>query len=141
MRFFRLTHLLLLAGSLALLNPASTAAPASPSIADLPQAREFAYDLAQRHGFEADQLLDQFARIRSNPRIDYYTLAEVTGIEGKPGDFTVQVKQNPRFVNAKCTGCGKCSEAVEATTPMRAARSVTEMPVPPHSSAEKMTLR
>lgn len=56
-----------------------------------------------------------FRRIRSNPRIEYYTLAEVTGIEGQPGDFTVQVKQSPRFVNAKCTGCGKCSEAVEAT--------------------------
>jgi quinone-modifying oxidoreductase, subunit QmoA len=58
-----------------------------------------------------------FRRIRSNPRIEYYTLAEVTSIEGQPGDFTVAVKQSPRYVNEKCTGCGKCSEAVTATIP------------------------
>ncbi len=56
-----------------------------------------------------------FKRIRSNPRISYHTLAEVTKIEGQAGDFTVTVKQSPRYVNDKCTGCGKCSEAVDAT--------------------------
>jgi len=56
-----------------------------------------------------------FKRIRSNPNLTCITLAEVTKIEGAAGDFTVSVKQSPRFVNDKCTACGKCSEAVEAT--------------------------
>ncbi len=55
-----------------------------------------------------------FRRIRSNPRLTVYTMAEVTAIEGGPGDFSVTIKQRPRYVNEKCTACGKCSEAVEA---------------------------
>lgn len=100
MRFFRLPHLLLLAGSLALLNPASTAAPASPSIADLPQAREFAYDLAQRHGFEADQLLDQFTRIRSNPRV-----LQLIAPPSSPTQRSWE-RYRPRFVNAQRVAAG-----------------------------------
>jgi quinone-modifying oxidoreductase subunit QmoA len=56
-----------------------------------------------------------FKRIRSNANIDLYTLSEVTKVEGAPGDYSVTIKQAPRFVNDKCTACGKCSEAVEAT--------------------------
>jgi len=58
-----------------------------------------------------------FRRVKSNPRITIHTLAEVTGIEGAPGDFTVKIKVNPRYVNDKCTACGKCAEAVSATIP------------------------
>ncbi len=56
-----------------------------------------------------------FKRIRNNPRLKYYTMAEVTSIEGEPGDLTVTIKQRPRYVTEKCTACGKCAEAVEAT--------------------------
>ena len=56
-----------------------------------------------------------FKRIRSNANIDVYTMAEVTSITGSEGDYTVSIKQAPRYVNDKCTACGKCSEAVEAT--------------------------
>lgn len=43
--------------------------------------------------------------------IDIHTLAEVESVEGKPGDFTVKVKQKPRYVDPeKCTGCGICEE-------------------------------
>ncbi len=55
-----------------------------------------------------------FRRIRSNSNIEIITMAEVTGIEGEAGNYKVTVKQSPRYVNDKCTGCGKCSEAVEA---------------------------
>jgi len=41
--------------------------------------------------------------------IDILTLCEVERIEGKPGNFTVTLKRQPRFVDeAKCTGCGAC---------------------------------
>jgi quinone-modifying oxidoreductase, subunit QmoA len=58
-----------------------------------------------------------FKRIKSNPRIKLYTMSEVTGISGTAGDYTVTIKQSPRYVTSRCTACGKCGEAVEATIP------------------------
>jgi quinone-modifying oxidoreductase, subunit QmoA len=52
-----------------------------------------------------------FRRIRNNGKIRVFTQAEVQAVSGKEGDWSVAVKLNPRFVNEKCTGCGKCSEA------------------------------
>jgi len=41
--------------------------------------------------------------------IEILTLSEVERVQGQPGDFTVTVKRQPRFVDeAKCTGCGTC---------------------------------
>ena len=38
------------------------------------------------------------------------TLAEVEAIEGAPGDFRVQVRQHPRYVDMdKCIACGQCA--------------------------------
>lgn len=52
-----------------------------------------------------------FQRIRNNPRISYYTMAEVEAVTGEEGNFTVRIRQNPRFVNEKCTGCDDCARA------------------------------
>src|SRR5512139_4054101 len=42
--------------------------------------------------------------------IDLLNYAEVESIEGKPGDFTVTIRQHPRYVDLKkCTGCGDCA--------------------------------
>ncbi|BCL62108.1 hypothetical protein DGMP_28010 [Desulfomarina profundi] len=39
------------------------------------------------------------------------TLSEVTGIAGSAGDFTVTVKESPRYVDMdKCIACGACTE-------------------------------
>lgn len=54
-----------------------------------------------------------FKRIRQNPRIRMFTLADVEGVDGSDGAYTVKVKQNPRFVNEKCTICGECEKACE----------------------------
>jgi quinone-modifying oxidoreductase subunit QmoA len=51
-----------------------------------------------------------FRRIRSNPRITYYTGAEVTAITGSEGDFTVNLSLAPRLINNRCTACGKCAQ-------------------------------
>lgn len=55
-----------------------------------------------------------FRRVRQNPRIRYMTMAEVDSVEGEAGNYKVNVKVHPRFVNEHCTCCGKCEEA--ATT-------------------------
>ena len=39
------------------------------------------------------------------------TLSEVTGIAGTSGNFTVTVKEQPRYVDVdKCIACGACTE-------------------------------
>ena len=54
-----------------------------------------------------------FKRMRVNPRIRFFTMAEVLKISGRPGDYDVEVKLSPRYVNEKCTCCGKCGEVCE----------------------------
>lgn len=56
-------------------------------------------------------------RLKANPKIRVLTLAEVTGISGKRGDYTVTVKLSPRYVNENCTACGACAQAVETEIP------------------------
>jgi len=54
-----------------------------------------------------------YKRIKNNPRIRLFTGAEVVKIDGQAGDFTATIKLAPRYINDKCTACGKCAEAVE----------------------------
>jgi quinone-modifying oxidoreductase subunit QmoA len=55
-----------------------------------------------------------FRRIKDNPRIKVFTLAEVTSVKGEPGSYDVSVKIKPRYVNENCTACGECEAACEA---------------------------
>ncbi len=54
-----------------------------------------------------------FRRIKDNPRIKVFTLAEVEKVDGAPGNYTVSLKINPRYVNENCTCCGDCAEACQ----------------------------
>jgi quinone-modifying oxidoreductase, subunit QmoA len=54
-----------------------------------------------------------FRRMKLSSKIRFFTMAEVTGISGQEGDYDVTVKLAPRYVNEKCTCCGKCSEVCE----------------------------
>lgn len=47
-------------------------------------------------------------RLRNNPLIKLYTLAEVQGISDNSGKKKVNVKLKPRYVNDMCTVCGDC---------------------------------
>jgi quinone-modifying oxidoreductase subunit QmoA len=58
-----------------------------------------------------------YRRIKFNPRIKFYTLAEVDNISGQPGSYDVTVKLNPRYVNDKCVGCNACTEACPVEVP------------------------
>jgi quinone-modifying oxidoreductase subunit QmoA len=55
-----------------------------------------------------------YRRIKDNPRIKVFTLAEVEGVDGTPGNYTVKVRLNPRYVNENCTACGDCSKVCES---------------------------
>ena len=54
-----------------------------------------------------------FRRIKDNPRIKVFTLAEVEKVEGEAGNYNVTLKLNPRYVNEKCTCCGECAAACD----------------------------
>ena len=58
-----------------------------------------------------------FRRIRQNPRIRTFTMAEVENISGEEGNFDVTIKLNPRYVNENCTACGECAAGVTIEIP------------------------
>lgn len=58
-----------------------------------------------------------FRRLKENPRVKLFTMAEVAGISGGAGNFDIKLKINPRFVNDKCVGCNLCAEACPAQRP------------------------
>ena len=49
-----------------------------------------------------------FKRIRTNPRVRLFTLAEVEKVAGQLGDFRVTLRLQPRYVRESCTACGEC---------------------------------
>jgi heterodisulfide reductase subunit A-like polyferredoxin len=50
--------------------------------------------------------------------IEISTLSEVAEIAGEPGNYTVTLEKQPRFIDpAKCTGCGACAEACPVSVP------------------------
>lgn len=52
-----------------------------------------------------------FRRVRENPNIKYYTMADVTQVSGTAGNFHVTVVVRPRFVNDRCVCCDACAQA------------------------------
>jgi heterodisulfide reductase subunit A-like polyferredoxin len=59
--------------------------------------------------------------------IEILTLSEVERVDGQPGNFTVSIKQQPRFVDAtKCTGCGACTTECPVTLPSEFDRGLAE---------------
>ena len=58
-----------------------------------------------------------FRRIRTSPRIQCLTLAEVEKISGGAGSYQATIRRNPRGVNNKCTACGACVEACPVERP------------------------
>ena len=54
-----------------------------------------------------------FKRMKNNSRLRFFTMAEIAGISGQEGDYDVSIKMAPRYVNEKCTCCGKCADVCE----------------------------
>lgn len=56
-------------------------------------------------------LTPKMADVPRHPNITLLTCTEVKGIEGKAGNFHVQLEKQPRYVDVdNCTGCGLCTE-------------------------------
>jgi len=51
------------------------------------------------------------ASVRSHENIELMTYSEVSNVSGFVGNFKVQIRQKPRYVDiSKCTGCGTCQD-------------------------------
>lgn len=76
-------------------------------------------------------------RLRANRRVRVLTMAEVTAVQGRAGDYRVSVRQRPRYVNERCTACGECARAVTARVPNPYNYGLDQMPAAylPHGLA------
>ena len=81
-----------------------------------------------------------FRRIKQNPKVRFFTMAEVEKISGEEGNFDVTIKITPRYVNEKCTGCGKCAEActLEIDNPFNYGMDKIKAAYLPHDMAYPM---
>uniref|UniRef100_A0A7V3V049 FAD-binding protein n=1 Tax=candidate division WOR-3 bacterium TaxID=2052148 RepID=A0A7V3V049_UNCW3 len=53
-----------------------------------------------------------------HPNIELINCAELLGLEGEPGNFTVRISQKPRYVVLdKCTGCLDCTKVCPVRVP------------------------
>ncbi|MCR5253140.1 MAG: CoB--CoM heterodisulfide reductase iron-sulfur subunit A family protein [Treponema sp.] len=53
----------------------------------------------------------KMTEVSQNPNIRILSYSEVSGVRGYIGNFEVDIKRHPRYVDEeKCTGCGACME-------------------------------
>lgn len=51
-------------------------------------------------------LAPKMSEVLNNPNIDLHTYSEIISVQGRVGDFKVQIKKKPRYVlESKCKGC------------------------------------
>ncbi|MEM4734952.1 MAG: CoB--CoM heterodisulfide reductase iron-sulfur subunit A family protein [Candidatus Thorarchaeota archaeon] len=63
-------------------------------------------------------LSPRMAEAGSHPNIQLLTMAEVESVEGFVGNFTVTIRQKPRYVDvSKCTSCGDCTKVCPVDVP------------------------
>lgn len=64
-----------------------------------------------------DMITPLFKEISDNRNVHLLLNSEILEVKGHAGNFTVKVRQNPRYVDpAKCTECGLCMRVCPVTT-------------------------
>ena len=72
------------------------------------------------HGYGCTRPSISPAYIQHNqhPNIEILTNTNIIEVEGQAGDFTVALRQEPRYVDTnRCTSCGKCAEVCSVELP------------------------
>ena len=77
----------------------------------------------------------KMSEVDLHPNIEILSLAEVTKVEGEPGDFLISINQRARFVTDACTRCGDCTNVCPVVLPNEfdsgmAARKAIYTPIP-----------
>jgi heterodisulfide reductase subunit A-like polyferredoxin len=61
-------------------------------------------------------LTPKMVDVGRHPNVELLTYSEVANVEGYVGNFKVQVRKKPRYIDVeKCTGCGECVENCPVT--------------------------
>ncbi|MGW8225943.1 MAG: 4Fe-4S dicluster domain-containing protein, partial [Anaerolineales bacterium] len=72
------------------------------------------------HGYGCTRPSISPAYIQHNqhPNIEILTNTNILEVEGQAGDFTVSLRQEPRYVDIdRCTSCGKCADICPVELP------------------------
>ena len=70
------------------------------------------------YGCTRPSISPAYLQYNQHPNIEILTNTHVLDIEGQAGDFTVSLKQEPRFVDvARCINCGYCTEICPVELP------------------------
>lgn len=89
----------------------------SPVLGGLPVRYEELFPNLECAPCMLEPLLGELVNGNQAENVEILTLAQVAGITGYLGNFTVQVQQAPRYVDsAACIGCGLCIPPCPVTT-------------------------
>lgn len=90
----------------------------SPALGGLPVLFEELFPNLECGPCMLEPLLGEVLHGADASRIEILTLAEVTGVKGYYGNFTVSIRQSPRFVDTEsCIGCGECVSPCPVSAP------------------------
>lgn len=83
----------------------------SPAIGGMPVLYEKVFPQMECGPCMLEPLLDDVLQGTHSENIETLTMGDVTEVVGYYGNFTVKIRQRPRYVNIKaCIGCGECIE-------------------------------
>lgn len=60
----------------------------------------------------------KMVEVGRHQNVDIHSLSDVISVDGEPGNFTIKVKSQPRFIDLeKCTACGDCAKVCPVSLP------------------------
>ncbi len=79
------------------------------------------------YGCTRPSISPAYSQHNQHPNIEILTNTRVLDVQGQAGDFTVSLRQEPRYVDVnRCIGCGKCADVcpVELPDPYQGGMSI-----------------
>ena len=90
----------------------------SPAIGGQPVMYEELFPNMECGPCMLEPLMGEVLHGEHSPNIEILTMAQVDGVAGYFGNFTVTVRQRPRYVDShQCIGCGECFEPCPVSGP------------------------